>query len=628
MKRFTACFARPRSLLLAILFLALALRLFGLTYHSLWLDESVSIKWARMSTGDILAYTTNMTEDAHPPLSYLALHGWIRIFGDGEASLRGHVAALGFLLVVFMYLLAKELAGMRAGLLAALLAAVNPYLIWYSQEVRMYALLGTLSVASTFFLLRGLASGRVRWWLCYLLAAVGGIYTSIIGVLVVPFHGLAVILSLRRQRKNAVQGLLAVVAAGLAFTPLAALAWHASGVITTERAVPTILSLITTAPVILLLRQVPAGWQILAAPGVALAVIGAIWVIRRDLSQGLIVVLYTIVPLSLIFLLSVWRLPIFGPPYIIIVAAPFLLAVALGVEALWQRRAAAGAAALCVLCFISLFALRYDWDRSMGKEDWRAAARYITEHAGPNDAILAMPYYASLPLSYYYRGALPILQPFSDPVKAEAIALALQGIEQYETVWLVWSHGEQLDPTGLLRRWLLERYPELTEQYPRGVEVRAFAVRYRSPVPAGSMPLATFGGRLALLTAQADRAVVAHDEIYHPPSGWVHVRLSWQRLGSAGLDGLTVRLRVTDKLGQVWGERLDRATEVWRVYPPQRWQTGEAVRDGYDVNMNPRTPRGRYRVEVQVLDRNGQALAVQAEGMPADRYFVADVEVR
>ena len=492
----------------------------------------------------------------------------------------------------------------------------------------MYALLGTLSVAGVFFLLRGLKSGRFAWWLCYLLAAVGGIYTSIIGVLVVPFHGLAVLLSLRRQRKNALQGLLAVAVAGLAFVPLAALAWQASGVITTERAVPTLLSLITTTPVILLLRQVPSGWQILAVPGAALAVVGAIWALRRDLSQGLIVALYTVVPLSLIFLLSVWRLPIFGPPYIIMAAAPLLLAAALGVEALWQRRAAAGVAALCALCLISLFAVRYDWDRSMGKEDWRAAAQYISEHAGPNDAILAMPYYASLPLSYYYRGALPILQPFSDPVKAEAIGPALQGIEQYDTIWLVWSHGEQLDPAGLLRRWLLERYPELTGQYPRGVEVRAFAVRYRLPAPAAATPLATIGGRLALLSAQADSAVVARDEVYHPPSGWVHVRLSWQRLGSAGLDGLAVRLRVIDNLGQVWGERLDRATEVWRLYPPQRWQSDEAVRDEYDVNMNPRTPRGHYRVELQVLDNNGQALAVQAEGMPADRFFVADVEVR
>ena len=123
MKRLIARCERPRSLLLAILFLALALRMFGLTYHSLWMDESVSIKWGRMATGDILAHTTNMREDAHPPLSYLALHAWIRVFGDSEASLRGHVAALGFLLVVFMYLLAKELAGQRAALLAALLAA-------------------------------------------------------------------------------------------------------------------------------------------------------------------------------------------------------------------------------------------------------------------------------------------------------------------------------------------------------------------------------------------------------------------------------------------------------------------------------------------------------------------------
>jgi 4-amino-4-deoxy-L-arabinose transferase-like glycosyltransferase len=628
MKRLLSLLITPRYLLLAILFLALALRLFGLTFHSLWLDESVALKWARLPVAEILERTTTMREDAHPPLSYLALHGWIRAFGDSEQSLRGHMAALGFLVVVLVYLLGKEIAGQRAGLIVALLAAISPYLIWYSQEVRMYGLLGTLSVAAVYCLWRGLREGRPIWWALYLLAAVGGVYTSVIGALLIPFHALAILFYPARQRRWTLLGVAAVALAGLSFLPLAALAWQASGVITTERVAPSLLTLLTTTPVILLLRQVPVGWQWLAVPGAALAIVGWATTWRRSWRIGLIVLSYTIVPLGLIFALSLWRLPIFGQPYIIAAAPALLLAAALGVEALWRRRQAAGAAALLALCAVSLFAVRYDWQRSMGKEDWRAAAQYISAHALPGDAIVVVPYYARLPLAYYYRGDLPILEPFSDPVAPEAIAPALQGIEQYGTVWLVLSHAEQLDPQGLVRRWLMERYPVLTEQYPRGVEIRALATRYRLPASPDVHPIAVFGDGLRLLAAHADAQVAARDDIYHPPSGWVHVRLQWQSLAAAKLAGSRVRLRVIDSIGQVWGERLERQSEVWRFYPPERWLPNEIVSDAYDVNMNPVTPPGRYRVELQVLDSSGRVLPVQADGMPADRFFVAEVEVR
>ena len=194
-------------------------------------------------------------------------------------------------------------------------------------------------------------------------------------------------------------------------------------------------------------------------------------------------------------------------------------------------------------------------------------------------------------------------------------------------MWLVSSHGEQIDPGGLVRQWLIQRYPILTEQWPRGVEVRAFGVTYRRPA-ADDRPVAVFGGRLALLHADADASLAARDDVYHPPSGWVHVRLEWERLADGNFAGLRVQARVIDSMGRVWGERLERPTEVWRFYPPRCWQLNEAVSDAYDINMNPVTPPGRYRVEIQVLDSSGKALPVDAAGMPADRYFVSEVEVR
>jgi hypothetical protein len=174
----------------------------------------------------------------------------------------------------------------------------------------------------------------------------------------------------------------------------------------------------------------------------------------------------------------------------------------------------------------------------------------------------------------------------------------------------------------------MERYPVLTEQWPRGVEMRALAIRYRALPTVQTPDLARFGEGLRLLRAESDAYVTARDNVYHPPSGWVHVALQWQRIGSAGLAGLHVRLRVTDNIGQVWGDRLERASEVWRLYPPDRWQADEIVGDAYDVNMNPAAPPGRYKIELQVLDGNGRALPVRIGNETTDRYVVRDIDVR
>ena len=54
------------------------------------------------------------------------------------------------------YLLGAELRGRRAGLAAAALVAVNPMLLWYSQEARAYALFSLLTAVSLLYFVRAL----------------------------------------------------------------------------------------------------------------------------------------------------------------------------------------------------------------------------------------------------------------------------------------------------------------------------------------------------------------------------------------------------------------------------------------------------------------------------------------
>ncbi len=121
----------------------------GLTYHSLWFDEVVSTVLAAKPAGEIWRAGLSFVQDKHPPLYYLLLHGWTRLFGGGDVSVRLLGVLIGALAVLPTYGIGRRLGGDRAGAIAALLLALNPFLIWYSQEARMF-------MPATTFLLVGL----------------------------------------------------------------------------------------------------------------------------------------------------------------------------------------------------------------------------------------------------------------------------------------------------------------------------------------------------------------------------------------------------------------------------------------------------------------------------------------
>ena len=95
------------------------------------------------STGhDVLETIRNIFKglagDVHPPLSFLSLHFWLRLFGNSETSLRGLVALLSVGAIGSAYGMGRVMLGHRGGLLLAALLATNPYYLSHSLNIRMY----------------------------------------------------------------------------------------------------------------------------------------------------------------------------------------------------------------------------------------------------------------------------------------------------------------------------------------------------------------------------------------------------------------------------------------------------------------------------------------------------------
>ncbi|MFL7790829.1 MAG: glycosyltransferase family 39 protein, partial [Anaerolineae bacterium] len=187
-----------RFTLLAILLLTAFLRFYRLDAQSFWNDEGNS---ARLSERTIDLIVEGTASDIHPPGYYLLLHYWRAVFGHSEFALRALSAVAGLALVLFTYLLGRRLFGQTTGLMAAFLGAISPFAIYYSQEARMYALLGALAAASTYLLVRILPnlqspipnqqiSKSAILAVAYVLTTAAGLYTQYAFPFVLLVHNL------------------------------------------------------------------------------------------------------------------------------------------------------------------------------------------------------------------------------------------------------------------------------------------------------------------------------------------------------------------------------------------------------------------------------------------------------
>ena len=128
------------------------LRFATLGAQSYWFDEAQAAHELHLSFGSMLS--SMVLHETNPPLYFVLGWLWARVFGTGEVGLRSLSALVGTALIPIAYLCGRELVSRRAGLVAAALTALSPFMIWYSQEAREYMLLALLSGLSLLYFAR------------------------------------------------------------------------------------------------------------------------------------------------------------------------------------------------------------------------------------------------------------------------------------------------------------------------------------------------------------------------------------------------------------------------------------------------------------------------------------------
>ncbi|MGB7684814.1 MAG: glycosyltransferase family 39 protein [Solirubrobacterales bacterium] len=197
--------------------LAALLRFATLGVQSYHHDEAITA--GRVLGSDFLrAMDVVGFSESAPPLYYALAWLWTQATGTGEFGLRSLSALAGVATVPVAYLIALELRGRRAGLMAAALVAVSPLMLWYSQEARAYALVVLLCGISLLYCVRAYRHGRPRDLTGWGIASALALATHYFAVFPILAE---VVLLVRRRGRASLGGLWIIGLAGLLLAPLA-----------------------------------------------------------------------------------------------------------------------------------------------------------------------------------------------------------------------------------------------------------------------------------------------------------------------------------------------------------------------------------------------------------------------
>ena len=176
---------------------------------SLWRDEAYTKDAIGRSVSQIFAMLGHM--DAVHGAYYLLMHVTAGGIGTSATALRFPSLCAMMVAAAFTAAIGRRAAvmaqapdapgGSRArvpaltGLLSGLVFATAPYMTYYAQMARSYAIVTMFAAIASYLLLRAYPDGRWRWWSAYGAAvALTGLF-NVFGLLILAAHGVTLLLT-------------------------------------------------------------------------------------------------------------------------------------------------------------------------------------------------------------------------------------------------------------------------------------------------------------------------------------------------------------------------------------------------------------------------------------------------
>ena len=488
----------PAVYLILLLAIAAALRLFMLGHQSLWLDEIASWEFASQHLHRVL-----QSEPTNPPIYYLILHFWMKLFGTTETGIRSLNIVPSVFCVWLAYRFSDRLFDRGVAYVSAAYMTFSTFQIYYAQEARCFALLTVLLLAATMCLWEALNSESARqgylYYGAYTLLAALALYTHFITIFFLAAHGLYVLF---RRTKHLWNVTASIAGALLLFSPwlitMLRVAGHGGQI---RRYLPLKLpqayfsflygySLIPMddQAVRHVVQTLAGNWWILAMAILSLSLLLAFWRLawKRWPEPMLFVFVMGTVPVLMAFLVS-FKIMLFSDRYLI-AASPFIyMSVAAAIAEFWcasqtaptrQLAVYRGWAACGLFCVLLVLSLRnYYFNPRFSKEQWRQADAYIdaSVHVGEKAIIIFDPDYLVGCYRYYSTRDLESwrVTPQIEAKLATSDELLREHTQGYQQIFLVRSHDESdTVVTAMRKAFSLEHYQKFSRANP--IEVYSF----------------------------------------------------------------------------------------------------------------------------------------------------------
>jgi 4-amino-4-deoxy-L-arabinose transferase-like glycosyltransferase len=386
---------------IVVFMIALLLRLAFLGYKSVWFDEAYSVFVGKMGLMQLIAYTGQ--HDNYPPLYYLILHFW-PLNEYNEFSLRLPSALFGAATVFPSYWLGKEVFNKKTGVIVALLIAISPYNIYFSQEARAYSLLCLAVASSYFFLFRALDNDSKINWFGYAASTLVALYTHYFAFLALLTQ-IIYVLYLRVEGTgrllNYSKTLVAMVILYLPWIPFASSLTSlgaSTGLVGPRFNVYDILILFNRFTLFGIIEP-----TIHAAVLVVFAalVLFAFFLIARKFEGKSVGLLSSFLALPMVILLGFAGVNVWETNYFIYLLPLYLALVAFAISR--AKRKFVAPLLLLFICTASLIAVYPTYFQSA--EDWRSAATFVETNYKQGDLVVFDPSYYRIAFNYYFKGS-------------------------------------------------------------------------------------------------------------------------------------------------------------------------------------------------------------------------------
>jgi mannosyltransferase len=614
--------------LLLVLVLAAGLRFYRLDAQSFWNDEGNSARIAERSIPLILEGAAG---DIHPPLYYLALHYWRALVGRSEFALRALSSVGGLGLVAWIYVLGADAFGPWSGLAAALMAAINPFLVYYSQEARSYIWVAFLGAAAAYAALRWLENPHRAGGLAaagYVLGATAGLYTHyLFPITLIPINLIVLALLLRRRALRRMGGWLGLhLIIAVLYLPWAPTALHqlsgwpsSAGGASLESAWPGLLRLFSLGVTV-------------ETAGSAIALLGFGFLLLLGLipraggrpaeNVGLaLAVLWLVIPVVAVLVLGLYKEALLK--FLLVASPPYCLLLGRGLHQALAPRSAGGVRARSVILLPSALSLglilsfSYEsldnlyFDPAYARADYREMARTIQAASRPGDGIILNAANQWEVFTYYYPQVERVYPlPRSRPVREAEVVAELESITaSHDRLFAIfWAEAES-DPERLVERWLDAHAYKAADEWWGDVRLATYAVPAAPPTEMRTRLDVRLGDAILLhgYTLLADRLA---------PGDILQLTLFWE--AKAPIDQrYKVFLHLLDAEGELVAQRDSEPGGGLAL--TTTWEPGVIQMDNHGILIPPDTPPGTCQLVVglYLLTDPEARLPVTLDGEPA-----------